>query len=50
MSLSTFLGPRRDDRVELVFTSPQEGPLRHSNYYKSKFEPAVRAAAPSRGV
>jgi len=42
--LSTHLGQRRNDREELVFTSSQGGQLRHGNFYKTKFKPAVRAA------
>jgi integrase len=42
--LATHLGQRCHDREELVFTSPQGGPLRHGNFYKTKFKPAVRAA------
>ncbi len=31
----------------LVFTSPQGGPLRHGNFYRRHFKPAVRAALPA---
>jgi integrase len=48
--LSNYLGPRRNDREGLVFTSPQGGPLRHGNFYKSKFKPAVRAAGLPEGL
>lgn len=42
--LVTHLGHRRNVREELVFTSPQGGALRHGNFYRAKFKPAVRAA------
>jgi integrase len=48
--LSAYLGPRRDDREGLVFTSPQGGQLRHGNFYKAKFKPAARAAGLPEGL
>jgi integrase len=42
--LVAYLAERCDDREQLVFTGPLGGPLRHGNFYRSKFKPAVRAA------
>ncbi len=48
--LAAYLADRRNDRESLVFTSPLGGPLRHSNFYPSKFKPAARAAGLPEGL
>ena len=48
--LAAYLGPRREHREELVFTSPKGGQLRHGTFYSSKFKPAVRAAGLPEGL
>lgn len=42
--LAAYVADRRQDREEFVFTGPLGGPLRHGNFYRSKFKPAARAA------
>ncbi len=42
--LAAYLAERGNERERLVFTGPQGGPLRHGNFYRAKFKPAVRAA------
>ncbi len=42
--LAAYLAKRGTEREGLVFTAPQGGPLRHGNFYRTKFKPAVRAA------
>lgn len=39
-----FLAGRSDDPDELVFRSPLGGPLRHGNFYRRFYRPAVTAA------
>lgn len=48
--LAAYLAERRNDRDALVFTSPKGGPLRHGNFYASKFKPAARAAGLPEGL
>jgi integrase len=42
--LAACLAKRGNQREGLVFTGPQGGPLRHGNFYRAKFKPAVLAA------
>lgn len=42
--LREYLGERAGDREALVFTAPLGGQLRHGNFYRTAFKPAVRAA------
>lgn len=48
--LAAYLGARRENREELVFTSPKGEQLRHGTFYSSKFKPAVRAAGLPEGL
>lgn len=45
--LVSLIDPLDDDPTSLVFHSPDGGPLRHGNFYRRVFKPAVRAALPS---
>ena len=42
--MTQYLGTRGSDREGFVFTAPQGGPLRHGNFYRTRFKPAVCAA------
>jgi integrase len=49
--LGAYLGTRPHAPDDLVFTGPHGGPLRHHDFYRRHFKPAVRRAArPTRGV
>jgi integrase len=39
--LADFLNGRSGNRDELVFTAPHGGPIRHGNFYRQRFKPAV---------
>lgn len=52
VGIPMFLADMLADQMEggpdsLVFTSLQGGPLRHGNFYRRHFKPAVRAALPA---
>jgi integrase len=42
--LAGHVAPRASDPEALAFTSPEGGPLRHGNFYRRHFRPAVVAA------
>jgi integrase len=42
--LGAHLAGQPHERAELVFAAPKGGPLRHSDFIKRKFRPAVTAA------
>jgi integrase len=42
--LESQLEPRSSDPDALVFTAPEGGPVRHNNFYRRHFRPAVRRA------
>jgi len=44
--LTTHLDGIEGGPDALVFTSPQGGPMRHGNFYRRHFKPAVRAVLP----
>ena len=42
--LADHIGPRQRDSDAFIFTAPSGGPLRHHNFYKRCFKPAVLRA------
>ncbi len=42
--LAAYLADRSRERYALVFSAPEGGPLRHRNFYRRQFRPAVAAA------
>lgn len=48
--LAAYLADRRKDREQFVFTSPLGGPLRHGNFYRTRFKPAAGAAGLPEGL
>ena len=42
--LADFINGRARNPNELVFTAPHGGPLRHGNFYRQRFKPAVALA------
>ncbi len=48
--IAAYLEEREADRDDFVFTAPLGGPLRHANFYKAQFKPAVRAAGLPEGL
>lgn len=42
--MAAYLSKRGGERDDFVFTAQHGGPLRHGNFYRAKFKPAVRAA------
>ena len=48
--VAAYLHGRESNREGFVFTAPQGGPLRHGNFYRTRFKPAVAAAGLSEGL
>jgi integrase len=49
--LGVHIGTQVDDKSDaLVFTSPQGGPLRHSNFYTRIWRPAIKASGLAEGL
>lgn len=49
--LGVHIGAQVDDKSDaLVFTSPQGGPLRHSNFYTRIWRPAIKASGLPEGL
>src|SRR5947209_9168830 len=48
--IDSYVGDVVGDRDALVFTALHGGPLRHGNFYRSQFKPAVRAAGLPEGL
>jgi len=46
--LAKCVASRATDPEALVFLSPSGGPLRHGNFYRRHFKPAVRRSLPER--
>ncbi len=48
--MARHLDGRDGHREGFVFNAPQGGPLRHINFYRAHFKPAVRAAGLPEGL